>query len=549
MIKRFDYIAAERSGFLLNPYTILYLALLLLAGWRVTSGLEQHMDILFWDEANYLNRGLWMFDRIPRVWGPSYSAWYKLLSYFEPDKIALYYLNFRLMTIGTAVVAFFFLSVCGIRQWIAFLLSALLLLSSYNLPVWPKISHYCIIIIMLAGIAARYTPDLLAKWCIFSLALLITAYARPELFLSFSMCFMVTLGIGIFRFKKSRRPVQILFAGTLLWAVFICWFYKTPFNSGDSGRSIKVFYQHFSMNYIQWNHLDLNWWLDWPEIIRNNFKHPESISAILQYDGALFWQHIISNIKNYFTGMGSLIAQLFIPYSLKNNWLLLFGFSGLLLYFIPFRFHGSFSRLRAQFRENQMTLAFLLIFILPGILVCIYAYPRAHYLVINLPLLLLLSGILLCALQQPKDKWKKIWVLLPGLGLLFFAPGPEDFELYQLERKEKSLANLQTLQFLQKMQPADTLRLFDLEGDLSSMLSGKYRGYTNAYFDQHPASATAFIDQNHIDVIYVTPTLKNHGALIRDTAFQRLLNKPELHQFYPEKTGNFTPYLLIRKKQ
>jgi hypothetical protein len=166
-----------------------------------------------------------------------------------------------------------------------------------------------------------------------------------------------------------------------------------------------------------------------------------------------------------------------------------------------------------------------------------------------LPALLLLTGIFLGALQVPEDKWKKILVFLPGLGLYFFAPGPEDFKLYQLERKEKSLANIQTLQFLQKMQPADTLRLFDLEGDLSSMLSGKFRGYTNAYLQQKPVSLVDFIDSNQIDIIYVTPSMINYKPVIRDTSFQRLLKNPAGHHFYPEKTGNFTPYLLIRQKQ
>ena len=544
---RCDNTLQERSGLNYSAYTIFCILLLILIGLRITHDLEANMDVLLWDEANYLNRGLWMFHRIPKVWGPSYSAWYKFVSYIQPEKIPLYYLNYRIMTIGTAVVGFLFLASCGVRQWIAFLLCCCLLLSSYNLPVWPKISHYCILLVMLAILISKYLEDVLAKWCVFSLALLACAYARPELFLSFSLCFLITLLQAVWKFKKSKISTRIFFTLTVFWVGFICWQYKTPFNSGDSGRSIKVFYQHFAMNYVQWNHLKLNWWLVWPDIIQKNFQHPESISSIIKYNGHLFWRHIFSNLKNYFIWMGSLAGQFFIPFILKSYCLAILGVLSMLLYFVASGLKNFRSNLISAIHENCRVLFFLLLFILPGILVCVYAYPREHYLVINIPLLLLIFGIILSAIQNTDDSWKK-WLAL-ALGIIFFicAPKAGQFDFYQLERQEKSLANVQTLKYLQQIDPADTLRILDLEGDLSSLLSGKYKGYTNAYLQQQPASVVDFMDKNHIDVVYITPVLLSYSLVQHDTAFQELLKYPDQHQFYAEKTGNFTPYLLSRK--
>lgn len=64
------------------------------------------MDVLFWDESLYLSRGLSMFDHIPKDWGPSYSLWYKLLSYFISDRVELYYFNFKLTTILISIAFF-----------------------------------------------------------------------------------------------------------------------------------------------------------------------------------------------------------------------------------------------------------------------------------------------------------------------------------------------------------------------------------------------------------------------------------------------------------
>lgn len=527
--------------------TALYVLLLLGIAWRITQGLEQHMDILFWDEANYLNRGLWMFDRIPKVWGPTYSAWYKLLSIFESDKVALYYLNYRVMTAGTVLAAFFFLSVCGVRQWIAFLLSASLLFSAYNLPVWPKISHYCILLVMGAAIAGSFTRDILARSCLFSLGLLIAAYARPELFLAFGVSLLMTLVIGIVRLRRSMRAVQVLFAFTLLWSAAVCWYYKTPFNSGDSGRGIKVFYQHYSLNYIREHQLDLNWWLDWETIVAKNFKHPESLQGILQYDAAAFFYHLWSNVLTFAGSLASLAGQLLLPWKTNSIVPPLFGLACLALYLLPFRFSGWRERLCNGMGRNLFTLACLFIFVAPGILVCIYAYPRAHYLVIYVPLILLLAGLLLDSLHPEAGGIRPNLALLAGVALLLFAPKAHRFEFYQLERKEASLANAKTVAFLQPWGAADTIRVFDLEGDISTMLKGPFTGYTNAYLQQRPANALKFIDDNQIGVIYVTPPMLQYEPLQRDTAFQRLLTNPEELHFYRVKTGTFAPYLLIRK--
>ena len=136
---------------------------LIISGINATSGLEHYMDVLFWDESLYLSRGLSMFEYIPRDWGPSYSLWYKLLSVFIPDRVELYYFNFKLTTILLSISLFLLLLACGVQRILAFLFSLFFISSFINIPVWPRVSHFCIIVIITGILIAKYQKTTVAK--------------------------------------------------------------------------------------------------------------------------------------------------------------------------------------------------------------------------------------------------------------------------------------------------------------------------------------------------------------------------------------------------
>ena len=82
--------------------------LIILLGIKMFWGLSGVMDVLLWDESFYLKHGVNLQKKIPINWGPFYSFWYYLLHFFENDKVSLYYLNFKLMSILPIVAAFWF---------------------------------------------------------------------------------------------------------------------------------------------------------------------------------------------------------------------------------------------------------------------------------------------------------------------------------------------------------------------------------------------------------------------------------------------------------
>lgn len=80
---------------------ILLFTSLLLASWKYVYGLDQLLDIGLYDESNYLSQGvrLWQKGLPSAQSAPLYAIWYWLLSIIQPDRIALYYLNYSLMVV------------------------------------------------------------------------------------------------------------------------------------------------------------------------------------------------------------------------------------------------------------------------------------------------------------------------------------------------------------------------------------------------------------------------------------------------------------------
>ena len=183
----------EQNFLKFDRFLLLGIVLLIICGIKICWNLPVYMDVLFFFFSLYLHRGTCMFNYIPHDWGPSYSLWYKILSIFIPDKIDLYYFNFKFTTILIAIAFFMLLLSCGIQRILSFILSMFFLSSFVNLPVWPRISHFCILVVITGIIVAKHTKTTLLKFSVMSFAFLICSYARPELFLPFLCCFVLSL--------------------------------------------------------------------------------------------------------------------------------------------------------------------------------------------------------------------------------------------------------------------------------------------------------------------------------------------------------------------
>ncbi len=526
--------------------------LIIVCGIKVTHGLQRYMDLLFWDEALYLSRGVQLFDQIPKTWGPSYSLWYKFLSLFISDRVELYYFNFSLTTILICIAFFLLLLSCGVQRVLAFILSIFFLSTFINMPLWPRVSHFCVIVIIAGIIAAKYQKTVLEKLAVLSGALLVCAYARPEMFLPFLVFFAFTFLFFVVNIQQLRKKEWVLTMSLFALVVFIVYFFKTPFNNGDTGRGLRVFLQHFAWNYTEWNRLQNVFWLDFPDIIQRHFKDASSLPAIIHSNPGAFEHHIVSNISNYGIQMGKIIFSFFAPIFTKDlHWLCLMV--SFMLFIVYFSFTKTSKDKRKRFKalasDNILTLIVLFLFAAPSFMASIYAYPRQHYLLLQVPLLLLLTGLVISSVSVEIEKsLQKITVV--GTIWFFVTPEAEDFTYFSLFRQEESLCNLKTVRYIKSnFTTKDSVRVFDVEGYMTNLLPSNFTNYNEVYYRNRNIILSDFLKTHDFDIIYKTPTLTMLNNVQKDTALFNFLKNPEQYGYYEQKTGNFTPVLLLKRKE
>lgn len=541
----------EKNYLRWDKFTLSGIVLLIFCGLKVTWDLSAYMDVLFWDEALYLQRGVDMFDKIPKTWGPSYSLWYKCWSFIIHDKVTLYYFNFGFTTIAISVLFFLLLMSVGVQRVLAFLLALFFLSSHVNLPLWPRVSHYCVIVLVTGILLSKYQRSLAARWAVLSFALLVAAYARPEMFLAFLVSFTLSILFLLVAIKNATKKDMLLIGSLVVVFVFIYIFFKTPFNNGDSGRGLRVFLQHFAWNYTEWHQLQNVFWLDFPHMIAEHFPDSSSLSGIISSNPEMFRTHITSNISNYFLEMGKLVFAFFAPiFTEKLHWLCLMV--GIMLYVIYFSFTKTSQNKRLRFKillkDNIITVFVLALFAFPSVLASIYAYPRQHYLLLQVPVLIVLAGIAISSISVEIEKsTQKISVM--AVVWFFVTPVAEDFRYFDLFRKEDSMCNIETVNYIKKyIRTEDTVRLFDVEGYMSNLLPEHFTDYNDTYYRNMDSIVLSdFIREKQIDIIYKTPSLLLLHSVQSDSVMQDLLKDPEKYGFFEQKTGNFEPSLLIRK--
>src|SRR5258708_27418370 len=122
---------------------------LALAGWNLTYGLQDLIDIGMFDEGLYLYHGVTLLHGLPGAdAAPLYAVWYFILSLLQPDRAALYYLNYKLMTVLPVLLLYLVLRRYKVGLIPATVIAFFFLIESINLPVWPKVSHFSVILIL-----------------------------------------------------------------------------------------------------------------------------------------------------------------------------------------------------------------------------------------------------------------------------------------------------------------------------------------------------------------------------------------------------------------
>lgn len=280
-----------------------------IAGWLLTHNLRTALDIFFLDETGYLTRGLNMFPKIPKLWGPAYCFWYWLLHFVKTDPVDLFFLNFGLMSVMLGLTSYIFLIRFKVVWPVAIWISLMVLIAHFNLTTFPKVSHFVTIMFMAGLVLFYYVKSNLDRYALITFLFLMLSFARPEFYLSFMIC-LGALILWMIRKRKEIRfsPLLIILA---VVAVLFNIGLGVPLGVETRGynRSFVAFAEHFSWNYSKWNDLPGYLWLAWDQVITPEFGDSKSVGAALSHNPSMVFRHLFYNLGQYIQELGRTTAM------------------------------------------------------------------------------------------------------------------------------------------------------------------------------------------------------------------------------------------------
>jgi hypothetical protein len=470
----------------------------------------------------------------------------KLLSYCTQNKIELYYLNIKLLCILLPLVLFVFLMSNNIQPIIAIYVSVLFLFSFINLPIWPKVSHWCLIVFLTTIIISKqFFKSVHLKFITILIGVIICSYIRPEFYLAF----ILIAAYSCIHFVLYRNQYDIKKSIVYFLSIFVLYLLirsiGNPTKTGVNGRLLITFGQHFALNYCKWNNInDKPFWIDWVFYLQDNFINKPTSEIVLTIA-----HHFISNIANYITSIFKICISFIIPIFHKK-----ISYHSIIIVFITIiiliknssTLQQTKQHIKTGFLSNSSLLKILFIWCIPTFISSFIAYPRDHYLLLQIPFYLMILILFIQSIIKITSNFT-VFIIISIL-LLLAKPSSINFDYFDLLRKEKSRCNAVTINYLMEKYPTNEIKIFDFEGDINTMLPANFTANNIDFFTKGSTIVSRYFDSAKMDIIYVTPTLLNTRFTKDDTLLKNWITTPERYGFQKIKTGNFEPYLLSRIK-
>jgi hypothetical protein len=487
----------------LHKVDLVALAVLLIACIKFVHDLETSIDIGLFDETGYLGRGaeLIRLGLPPAQDSPLYAIWYYILSLAQSNRVGLYFLNYRLMTIVPPLLAYIVLRRNHVSARVSLVVSWFLLVFGGYAYIWPKVNHFTLSVILITFILASFpSKSHLRLSLIVSLGSLLASFVHPEFFLTFIMSLALLTLVLIINFKKLDKRSYVSMAVFGLTTVALMATIGVPANNN---RSMIAFGQHFATNWVGWNGSLLNPMTDWQQIVAMNFGAAKSIEEAFLNNPAAFFRHVGMNLRGAPKAIYQAEFASFIPMDRFSE--LVAGLCLILL------FGMYYSRARKNWPIHKKLLLLIGIFLIPEIISVIVIYPREHYLLI--PSVLILLGItILIAGNQAEEPVDYKYLLLLGLFLVSITP----YYAHPIKVKQPTLTNIYFMQSLNINKPVQML-----EG------AGGYCIYLNSNcstvwsYDKN-MGFQSFLIQERINFIFLD------GTILTDPRYK---NDPEWQDF------------------
>ena len=529
-------------------YYLLGSVLLLACGIKLYYGIQQSMDIQFADEAAYIRFGLDLFEQMNRNWGPLYSLWYKLLSFITTDTIELYYLNFQITSVLIGILLYFFLLRLSIHPVFALLTAFSVLVSDLNISVWPRISHFCIVLTLLALIWISYLKNVIYKCLVFTMLCLICSYARPEFYLSFILMLIVSFAC-IYSNRKSLKHRQVgIFIFCLLLISILHIIFRFPSNDFFGyNRGVAAFFQHYAWNYKWRTHATFDAWLYWEDLAKQQFGDCNSMFCVIKTQPGIFISNTLFNIRTYFLQLLKTLPFIF-PIGIFHGKKLQLLLSALilLLFVVLLIRKKSRSYFVQQMSSYRFYLLLLFCLITPTLMSCVAVFPRDHYLYLQMPFFIL---ILLSTFGYFFKHFtiKPIWIIVFGFLLFLSTPSVKHYSFLKVSNDTHTMCNKKLVRFLEKSYADKPHTLFTNMPFVRGMLPDNFREI-NTIFDKKKHRPFAhYLDSAKIDIVIIIPSLFRDPRIKSDSSWMQFINHYEDFGFKKQNFTDCDMYLLTKQ--
>ncbi len=515
-----------------NTYLFIGTIGIIITGFLMTNGIQHYVDIVFLDETSYLIRGSKMFGKIPKRWGPMYCAWYRVLMFFQSDLLKLYFLNFKLMAMIPSALLFLTLSRYSKVTILNLLISLGFLVSIFNLPIYPRVSFFCISIILVALFISSYLKDIFLKGLLFISMALLISYVRPEFYLTIILLLLTLATMFVFKTITYKKQYTLPIIVFLVAATILHLGLGNPLLIKLNGfnRSIIAFGEHFAYNYSQWNNIDLYLWLEWRDIFVQNFGDVNSLTDAIHNNFPMFWKHVYTNIIGFIYALTNLFTSFILPFKLSKTASLIIGLIIMVIALISF--------IRYFKKVINYEMLFLLVFAIPTLISCILVFPRNHYMVLIVPFIsLILVRIINPMIKEENNSITLVGVILLSVLFISFGPRIDDFKYWKHDVKVNGVVNnIMALEILNIIDPNEEVRMLTSEGDLTPFLK------INVDFvipkEKKGVDFYTFLEQQNPDIIYVTNLMLFNPYFARDSTWQAFLTDYEAHGFNKKLLGD-----------
>mgnify|MGYP005845280997 CR=1 FL=1 len=510
-----------------SSYISLLIALfIIITGFYSVWNLDKINDIYWADEGLYLYNGRIMFEqKTDPVWSPVYSLWYFILSKFQPDPIKLYHLNFKILIVATALSLFWFLSRTNVSLFVNFSLSAMLLISYYNFTIWPKISNFTFVFILLGFSLIINIKDEQRIIFISTLLSLFLSYIRPEFLFSFFLLFAVFLVQSLLNksfLNKSKVKLVIIFIlGFLTFALL-----GLPYSTN---RSFGAFSQHYSLvKSSEKGRYDINPWLETEKFISKDFGNSESITEALFYNPKAFLNHISKTFLNYPKEAAKIYTELLFPKSLLRlsssaRVFLLLMILLFLIYFLKVKkqLKSYLISIVQNYKANKRFYLVVVLFLLPLIMASLINYPRDHYLFIQYPLVILLLLPVINSFRINKTWIERSAILILTIVVIVNLDNTNTF----FQNKKTKLED--EVRFIEQLNKGKTIKFLHRSSNLTYFLP---LNFESIEFDEKitPENLSDIIFN---DMIYINNRFLS-SPVIKNVNFDSLINHLAKENYY-----------------